>query len=226
MSSLLRFAGLLLLTLYTTTSLAAAQEGPPPGPPPPRAGLFFEETWKQLPKGGENPLVQDHVANPDLELKLYGPKSEELQVTGFDGNDANPTHTWSGLCGAGCTFAFRHKTSYADLTGSARVMVQSKTSGFHKIHPFIKLADGKTYIGNVELGNTTDFLFEEFRVQDVKWIAFNTELGVTRGNLVTDIDLGKVDEIGFTDLQPGADHGPGGWSDVAVVRVYAKAVAR
>ena len=226
MSSLLRFAGLLLLTLHTTTSFAAAQEGPPPGPPPPRAGLFFEETWKQLPKGGENPLVQDHVANADLELKLYGPKSEELQVTGFDGNDANPTHTWSGLCGAGCTFAFRHKTSYADLTGSARVMVQSKTSGFHKIHPFIKLADGKTYIGNVELGNTTDFLFEEFRVQDVKWIAFNTEPGVTRGNLVADIDLGKVDEIGFTDLQPGADHGPGGWSDVAVVRVYAKAVAR
>ncbi len=226
MSSLLRLTGLLLLTLHTTTTFAAAQEGPPPGPPPPRAGLFFEETWQQLPKGGENPLVQDHVANADLELKLYGPKSEELQVTGFDGNDANPTHTWSGLCGAGCTFAFRHKNSYADLTGSARVMVQSKTSGFHKIHPFIKLADGKTYIGNVELGNTTDFLFEEFRIQDVRWIAFNTELGVTRGNLVTDIDLSKVDEIGFTDLQPGADHGPGGWSDVAVVRVYAKAVAR
>jgi len=226
MSSLLRLTGLLLLTLHTTTTFAAAQEGPPPGPPPPRAGLFFEETWQQLPKGGENPLVQDHVANADLELKLYGPKSEELQVTGFDGNDANPTHTWSGLCGAGCTFAFRHRNSYADLTGSARVMVQSKTSGFHKIHPFIKLADGKTYIGNVELGNTTDFLFEEFRIQDVRWIAFNTELGVTRGNLVTDIDLSKVDEIGFTDLQPGADHGPGGWSDVAVVRVYAKAVAR
>ncbi|MEY3660637.1 MAG: hypothetical protein RLZZ169_1463 [Pseudomonadota bacterium] len=226
MSSLFRLTGLLLLTLHTTTTFAAAQEGPPPGPPPPRAGLFFEETWQQLPKGGENPLVQEHVANADLELKLYGPKSEELQVTGFDGNDANPTHTWSGLCGAGCTFAFRHKNSYADLTGSARVMVQSKTSGFHKIHPFIKLADGKTYIGNVELGNTTDFLFEEFRIQDVRWIAFNTELGVTRGNLVTDIDLSKVDEIGFTDLQPGADHGPGGWSDVAVVRVYAKAVAR
>lgn len=226
MSSLLRLTGLLLLTLHTTTTFAAAQEGPPPGPPPPRAGLFFEETWQQLPKGGENPLVQEHVANADLELKLYGPKSEELQVTGFDGNDANPTHTWSGLCGAGCTFAFRHRNSYADLTGSARVMVQSKTSGFHKIHPFIKLADGKTYIGNVELGNTTDFLFEEFRIQDVRWIAFNTEIGVTRGNLVTDIDLSKVDEIGFTDLQPGADHGPGGWSDVAVVRVYAKAVAR
>jgi hypothetical protein len=221
---------LALVTVLSVTSFnlyAAAAEGsgPPPAPTP-RAGLFFEEVWQQLPKGGENPLIQDHVSNPNLELKLYGPKSEELQITGIDGNDTNPTHTWSGLCGAGCTFALRHKDAFADLTGSARVMVQSKTSGFHKIHPFIKLADGSTYIGDYELGQTADFLFEEFRIQQVKWIAFNTETGVTRGNLVDTIDLSRVDEIGFTDLQPGADHGPGGWSDVAVIRVYANAVPR
>jgi hypothetical protein len=218
------------LTLLSVTSLnifaAAAEGGPPPGPPAPRAGLFFEEVWQQLPAGGENGLVQAHVANANLELKLYGPASDQLKVTGFDGNDTNPTHTWSGLCGAGCTFALKHKSSFADLTGSARVMVQSKTSGFHKIHPFIKLADGSTYIGDVELGQTTDFLYQEFRVQDVRWIVFNTETGVTRGNLMPTIDLSKVDEIGFTDLQPGADHGAGGWSDVGVIRVYAAAVAR
>ena len=221
----LQLAGVASLLLCSSTMFAAAPDGPGT-PPPPRPGLFFEEVWKQLPKGGENPLVQDHVANANLELKLYGPKSDQLQVTGFDGNDTNPTHTWSGLAGAGATFAFRHKNSYADFSKGARIMVQSKTSGFHKLHPFIKLADGKTFIGDIELGQTADFLFEEFRLEQVKWIAFNTELGVTRGNLVTEIDLSKVDEIGFTDLQPGADHGPGGWSDVAVVRVYANAVPR
>lgn len=219
---------LLALLAFTSPALfaAAADGGPPPGPPPPRPGLFFEEVWQQLPQGGENPLSQAHVANAELELKLYGPASAQLQVTGFDGNDTNPTHTWSGLCGAGCTFAFRHNDAYADLTGAARMLVQSKTSGFHKIHPFIKLADGSTWVGDYELGQTADFLFQEFRIQQVKWIAFNTELGVTRGNLVDSIDLSRVDEIGFTDLQPGADHGPGGWSDVAVVRVYANAVPR
>jgi hypothetical protein len=60
----------------------------------------------------------------------------------------------------------------------------------------------------------------------VRWIAFNTETGLTKGNLVDTLDLSRVDEIGFTDLQPGADHGPGGWSDVAIVRVYANAVPR
>ena len=125
-----------------------------------------------------------------------------------------------------CTFALRNKKSFADFSKGARIMVQSKTSGFHKIHPFIKLADGKTYVGDIELGQTTDFLFEEFRLEQVKWISFNTELGVTRGNLVPDLDLSKVDEIGFTDLQTGADHGAGGWSDIGIVRVYANAVPR
>lgn len=226
-SHLQKIALLTILSVASFNLYAAAAEGSgPPRAPTPRAGLFFEEVWKQLPAGGENPLSQEHVSNANLELKLYGPESAELQVTGIDGNDTNPTHTWSGLCGAGCTFAFRHKDSFADLTGSARMMVQSKTSGFHKIHPFIKLADGTTYIGDMELGQTADFLFEEFRIQQVRWIAFNTETGVTRGNLLDTIDLSRVDEIGFTDLQPGADHGPGGWSDVAVIRVYGNAVPR
>lgn len=224
-------AALLTLVAGSTVMLmGAAPDGAPPRGPAPRPGLFFEETWQQVPKGGENPISQAHVANATLELKLYGPKHEDLQVTGIPvgepGYDANPIHTWSGLCGAGCTFAFKHRDAYADLTGAARIMVQSKTSGFHRIHPFIKLADGKTYIGDYNFGQTRDFLFTEFRIDDVQWIEFNTDLGVTRGNLVPSIDLSKVDEIGFTDLQPGADHGPGGWSDVAVVRVYANAVPR
>lgn len=231
LQSALKKAALLTLVAGSTVVLmGAAPDGAAPRGPVPRPGLFFEETWQQVPAGGENPISQAHVANPALELKLYGPKHEELQVTGIavgePGYDANPIHTWSGLCGAGCTFAFKHRDSYADLSGAARIMVQSKTSGFHKIHPFIRLADGKTYIGDYNFGQTRDFLFTEFRIDEVQWIEFDTELGVTRGNLVPGVDLGKVDEIGFTDLQPGADHGPGGWSDVAVVRVYANAVPR
>jgi len=224
-----KLAVIALVASSTLAMMGAAPDGAPRLPTP-RPGLFFEETWQQVPAGGEQPISQAHLTNASLELKTYGPKNEELQITGIavgePGYDANPIHTWSGLCGAGCTFAFKHRDSYADLTGAARIMVQSKTSGFHKIHPFVKLADGKTYIGNLDFGQTSDFLFTEFRIQDVQWIEFNTETGVTRGNLLPSIDLGKVDEIGFTDLQPGADHGPGGWSDVAVVRVYANAVAR
>ena len=81
-------------------------------------------------------------------------------------------------------------------------------------------------MGDYEIAQTSDFLFTEFRLSDVHWMVFNTDTGVTRGNLLQDVDLSRVDEIGFTDLQPGADHGAGGWSDVAVFRVYAKPVPR
>lgn len=216
--------GLLGLLLPICVIADAAEPGP--REPVPRPGLFFEEAWQQVPAGGENPISQAHVSNPLLELTLYGMKHEELQITGIPGSDTNPIHTWSGLCGYGCTFAFKHRNSYADLRGSARIIVQSKTSGFHKIRPFVKLADGTTLVGDYEINPTADFLFTEFRLSDVNWLVFNTETAVTRGTLLDDVDLSRVDEIGFTDLQPGADHGNGGWSDVAVIRVYANAVAR
>jgi len=223
-----RVAITLMLTCISSVVLAAAA-GAPRGPAP-RPGLFFEETWQQVPGGGEQPISQVHVANPKLTVATYGPLHEELQMNGIapgdPGYDANPIHTWSGLCGAGCTFSLKHQDAYADLTGAARIMVQSKTSGFHKIRPFIKLADGSTYVGDYEIGQTNDFLFQEFRIQEVNWITFDTEKGVTRGVIMEDLDLSRVDEIGFTDLQPGADHGNGGWSDVAVIRVYANAVPR
>jgi len=214
----------MLAVALITGSAAMAADAPGRGPAP-RPGLFFEEPW-QMAVAGEHPLTQADVTNPALELKLYGMKHEDLQINGVQGSDANPPHTWSGLCGYGCTFAFRHREAYADLSGAARIMVQVKTSGFHKVQPFIKLADGSTYVGDLEIVSLSDFLFTEFRVSDVKWMVFNTDTAVTRGILLDSVDLSRVDEIGFTDLQPGADHGNGGWSDVGMIRVYANAVAR
>lgn len=212
--------GLVLVLVSIISNMAIAAEAPP------RPGLFFDEPWR-METPGEHLLGQGDVTNPFLELKIYGLMGEEgLMINGVQGSEANPPHTWSGVCGYGCTFAFRHRDSYADLSGAARIMVQSKTSGFHKIRPFIKLADGSTYVGDLEIVNLSDFLYNEFRVSDLKWMVFNTESGITRGVLLDDVDLSRVDEIGFTDLQPGAGHGFGGWSDVGAIRVYANAVPR
>jgi hypothetical protein len=43
---------------------------------------------------------------------------------------------------------------------------------------------------------------------------------------VPNVDLSKVDEIGYVDLLPGSGHGPGGWSDVGAIEVFANAVKR
>ena len=191
-----------------------------------RPALFFKEEWKQNEKNDEHPISQAAVANPTLELKLYGPSSEHLQITGRAGDENNPIHVWSGECTGPCAVLLRDKTSFADLTGLARIRWNTKMSGFHQIRPIVKLADGTWLVGNRADGTTRDWLISEFSLADVQWLRLDINRVVTTGNIVERVDLSKVDEIGFADLMPGSGHGPGGWVDVAQFEVYARAVAR
>jgi hypothetical protein len=217
--------GILLLTAVCTATVLSAQT-PPAGPPkPPRPGLFFKEEWKQTEKGGEHPVALDSIGNPNLELKLYVPAGEIL-LTGAASDDSNPTHVWTGMCTSPCAVAFREKNQFADLSGLARIRWNTKVSGFHQVRPIVKLADGTWLIGDHTDGSTRDWLVSEVSYADLRWLKLDVARVVTTGTFVEKVDLTKVDEIGFADLMPSSGHGPGGWSDVAQVEVYAKAVAR
>jgi hypothetical protein len=192
-----------------------------------RPPLFFKEEWKQTEKGGEHPIVFDStLSNPSLELKVYGPSSKELLLTGDAGNELNPIHIWTGMCTTPCAVAFRHKTAYADLTGLARLRWNTKVSGFHQIRPIVKLADGTWLVGDRTDGTVRDWLFTEFSFGDVRWIRLDITRAVTTGTILDKVDLSKVDEIGFVDLMPGSGHGQGGWVDVAQIEVYGGSVPR
>ena len=220
---------ILLTVICLAASSAPAQ--PPAGPgregrnarPP----LFFSEEWKTSPGRGEasvNPA--EAVSNPSLELKLYGADAKDIQLTGSAQNAANPVHLWTGLCEQVCAAALRDKDNYADLTGLAMIRWVTKVSGFHKVHPILKLADGTWLVGDHADGSTVDWHEDEFSIADVRWLKLNIAKMATTGNWVNNPDLSKVDEIGFTDLMPGSGHGPGGWSDVAKIEVYGKPVKR
>jgi hypothetical protein len=208
----------------------AQQAAPARGGGPGRAGrppLFFREEWKQTPAGGEHAVTPaDSVASPNLELKLYGPGAKDMQITGAAGNDANPIHLWTGVCEQICAAALRDKDNFVDLTGLAMIRWVTKTSGFHQVHPMLKLADGTWLVGDHADGSTTDWHENEFSLADVRWRKLNIAKVVTTGDWVNNPDLSKVDEVGFTDLLPGSGHGPGGWSDVGKIEVYGKPVKR
>ena len=79
-----------------------------------RSPLFFKEEWKQTPAGGEHPVnPAEALSNPNLELKLYGPTSKEIQLTGAATDENNPIHLWTGMCTTPCAFTLyslpRHK---------------------------------------------------------------------------------------------------------------------
>jgi hypothetical protein len=205
---------------------APAAPGRGAGRAPGRPPLFFREDWKQ-PEGGEHPVdAAATVANPNLELKLYGPGAKDIQATGTTGNESNPVHLWTGLCAENCAAALRDKENYVDLTGLAMIRWVTKVSGFHQVHPIVKLADGTWLVGDHGDGSTIDWHNDEFSLADVRWRKLNIAKVVTTGDWVNNPDLSKVDEVGFTDLLPGSGHGPGGWSDVGKIEVYGKPVKR
>ena len=226
---------IVLLALVVTTDARAQQPAAPAAPQggrgaaPPRVtrpALFFKEEWQQTPANNEHPVTQQSVANPNLELKLYGASSKEIQLTGAPNNENNPTHVWTGMCTTPCALALRHKANLADLTGLARIRWNTKTSGFHQIRPIVKLADGTWLVGDYTDGTVRDWLFTEFSFGDVRWMKLDITRAVTTGSILDKVDLSKVDEIGFVDLMPGSGHGQGGWVDVAQVEVYGGSVPR
>jgi len=192
-----------------------------------RPPLFLKEEWKQTPAGGEHPVVPlEALSNPNLELKLYGATSKEIQLTGSAQDENNPIHLWTGGCTTPCAVTLREKNNYGDLTGLARIRWVTKVSGFHQVRPIVKLADGTWLVGDRTDGSTIDWLQSEFSLADVRWLRLDINAVVTKGNLVDKPDLSKVDEIGFVDLVPGSGHGPGGWIDVATFEVFGKPIKR
>ncbi|MEO8097517.1 MAG: hypothetical protein ABI811_07425 [Acidobacteriota bacterium] len=192
-----------------------------------RPTVFFRETWKQSAKGGEHPLLAENLSNPNLELKLYGnAPGEGILLTGIDGDENNPTHMWTGTCEMACMATFRHKTNFANLTGLARMKINIKTSGFHQVRPVIKTEEGMWLVGNAAVSSLSDWLVSEISFADVKWLRLNPTKVNTSGVWIENPDLSKIDEIGVVDLTPGSGHGPGGWSDIAEIEVYAASVPR
>ncbi len=190
-----------------------------------RPGLFFKEEWRQTAQGGEHPVSADSNSDPRLDLELYVPAGQIL-LTGSAGDENVPIHVWTGLCSSPCAVAFRDKRHFADLTGLARIRMNTKMSGFHQVRPIVKLADGTWWVGDLATGTTRDWLVSEISYADLHWLKLDIKRVVTVGNLVDKLDLTKVDEMGFADLMPSSGHGAGGWADVAQIEVYGHSVPR
>lgn len=227
-----------LISLCTVAALACARapsEGPRPTRPSRldtaerpavlRPGLFLKEEWRQTAQGGEHPVTSDSNGNPQLDLELYVPAGQIL-LTGTAGDENFPVHLWTGLCASPCAVTFRDKTHFADLSGLARIRLNTKMSGFHQVRPIVKLADGTWWVGDRATGVTRDWLVSEISYADLRWLKLDIKRVVTVGNLIDKLDLTRVDEIGFADLVPGSGHGPGGWADVAQIEVYGRPVPR
>jgi hypothetical protein len=187
-------------------SVAAYRDKPPTRS---RAGDWGGPSCIQLAGYNQNPPPQQKVAA---------------------GQPTDAPNLWTGVCQTPVAATLRHRTSYADLTGLAKIRWVTRVSGFHVVRPVVKLADGNWFVGDYGEGapsaNSTLFLESEFAVSSVRWLPLDMARVVTVGQSFAHPDLSKVDEIGFADLTPGSGHGWGGFVNVGKIEVYGRPVPR
>jgi hypothetical protein len=219
--------GVVSLWLAAWDGLATAQgvQHPP---------LFFREEWKladglpniNTPQEPEHAVVQGDVANPNLEVRVYGDKSGPVAVKQPANN--NLTYVMTLLCTTECAITLRDRNSDVDLTGLATIHWRTKVSGFHLLRPIVKLADGTWLVGDHATAYSSDWVESEIQLADVRWrvldIARVVE-GKGADKWAENPNLSRVEEVGFTDLMPGGGHGAPG-SRVDWIEVYGKPVPR
>ena len=216
-----------------------AQRAPRYVPEDHRPPIFLREDWKHVPANTpEHPVVQESIQTPNIELKIYGetkqginPDTGVWEIQRASPKD-DPTFIFTGPCMTPCALALRNRNSYMDLTGLAKVRWRTKQTGFHYLRPIVKLADGTWLVGDHAEGPSTDWLETEFSFVDVRWhlLDINKVVTTKSPDWVANVDLSRVDEVGFTDLMPGAaadrGHGSSGASRVDWMEVYANPVPR
>jgi hypothetical protein len=221
---------------------AAAQRGRAPGQPAPLGGsvtahyppVFFREDFKydktspnvNNEREPEHPIVQGDIANPHLEVRLYGDKGGTRTVLQPYNDDI--TYVMSLLCTSNCAITLRDKNNDVDLSGLATIKWRTRVSGFHLLRPILKLSNGTWLVGDKAVGLSTDWVESEIQLVDVRWRNLDVE-NVVEGRearWVDNPDLSRVEEIGFTDLMRGAGHGSGGGSRVDWIQVTGKPVPR
>ena len=237
------FVFLSLCVLFVSLSVIAQQRGAPnaPAPAPKAAKLIFRESFAGPTPGRANStaLKPTDTDNPNVVMTLLGPGAlakpdHESGLLMNQGDDeakpgTNMSFIWSGVTEGNWAVMLKDKNNLLDLTGPAKIRWRQRPRSCHVLRPLVKLTEGTIYIGDYGEPGSTYWRETEFYPSDVpRWRQMNPETAdmMRNANWKKEIDLSRVDEIGFTDLSRGAGHGAEGNSAVDWIEVYGQPVRR
>jgi len=208
---------------------------PAPVPAPGRAApeLLFRMS---LENTGRKLVSTDVLTTGNFNIHTYGDGKNIIVAIGKAETDP---HLFNGLCDKPCGMTLQDRNNYFDLRGRAKIKWTTIVSGFHRVRPLIKLADGTLLIGDRAEGSIADWQQSEVSLSEVRWLKVDPERGVTLGTWAPNPDLSKVDEAGFFDVIPGSgvrvDGVPveklpnppvGGWVAIAALELWGKPAIR
>lgn len=183
------------------------------------------------------PLTQNTVTTPNVDLQLYGDGKNIVVATG---KGAQLPRLFFGLCKGPCGLTLRDRNNAFDLRGRASIRFTTIVSGFHRVRPIIKLADGTLLIADQAEGSTADYHQYDISFSECRWLRLDPVRGVTLGGTWVAADLSHVDEVGYFDVIPGSGAWPleglplekqpappaGGWIAVSAFELWGQAVKR
>ena len=151
------------------------------------------------------PLTQTAVTTPNVDVQLYG---DGKNIVVAAGNGPQLPRLFFGLCTGPCGFTLRDRQNAFDLRGRASIRFTTIVSGFHRVRPIIRLADGILLIGDQAEGSPADYHRYDVSFADCRWLALDPVRGVTLGGTWVPADLSRVEEVGVFDVIPGS----GAWA--------------
>lgn len=187
----------IVVALFLASGSTDAQQAGA-APPPSAPVLLWNMT---LQNDARRSLTQRSVTTPNVDLQLYGDGGNIIVATG---SGANLPRTFFGLCKGPCGFTLRDRSHSFDLRGRANIRFITIVSGFHRVRPLVKLADGTLLIGDQAEGSVADYHQYTISFSECRWLRLDPVRGVTLGTWVQNPDLSKVDEVGYFDVVPGS----------------------
>ena len=198
-------------------ALAQSSKGPDASRPP----LFLKEDFKETP--AVTPINQEELSGRNLMLTLYGPGSAGMKKSHHDQPADDPYYIWDGTCAGNCAATLKDKSSYADLTGLAKIHWRTKQSGFRRLHIILKTAGGSWLVSGPVEGPSSDWRESELAIKDLHWRQLDIRT-LVEGAVVERPDLTRIDEIGWSTLMTGGNTPAS--SRVDWIAVYGRPVPR
>lgn len=197
--------------------------------------LIFREDWAETPFA--LPITQEHVANPDLDLNLYGgavgggegDTAHGLKKSHHDSIDNDPHYVWSGQIRSadwGATLRFQDGRSF-DLSGDSTLTWRTRQSGNHCLHVLLRTLAGHWLVSDPVECESADWRQSTRMLESLEWKALDADR-IDFGNAVPEAnpDLSAVVEIGFTDLKAGNGSAESSRVDWLEVKGYERRRAR
>jgi hypothetical protein len=167
--------------------------------------LFSQLLTLTLQNQARVPLTQTAVTTPNVDVQLYG---DGKNIVVAAGNGPQLPRLFFGLCTGPCGFTLRDRQNAFDLRGRASIRFTTIVSGFHRVRPIIRLADGILLIGDQAEGSPADYHRYDISFADCRWLPLDPVRGVTLGGTWVPADLSRVEEVGVFDVIPGS----GAWT--------------